>query len=141
MTLDGASKNKSEIYFVVQEWSVPVLRAEQTRWRILSFHFNNRSDGLKLILYVQPGPQATRQRLFDMAVAKRPPFRLTGTKLFDQWNRIYVQTFLEQRSYKDATEEELTEEIRKHWRQFAENTLPQIIEAVRAEAWIWEQPN
>ena len=109
--------------------------------RLLVLQFNNESERLKLYLIIYPGPLTTRQRLLDMALSKQLPFKPVNKWLRNNWNTIYGLDFLRAKSYEDTSDEEIREEIKKHWSQFVEHDLPQIRAAVRAEAWIWEQPN
>ncbi|BCL83535.1 PD-(D/E)XK nuclease family protein [Ktedonobacteria bacterium brp13] len=135
---------KGNIRFVVQEWDVPIL-LEGKDWtashRILLFEFRNEVDSLKLILYIGPGPQETRQKLLDMALQKMPPFKPVHKTLRIKWNSIYQQPFLTAKSYEDASDDQLEAEIRKHWTAFLENDLPKIKAALKAEDWIWQSAN
>ena len=54
------------------------------------------------------------------------------------WYQIYSKPFLQKVSY-ETTSEEITQAITKHWEQFVQSDLPQMVDALRAEAWIWEQ--
>lgn len=132
--------SKRYVYFIPQEWHVPALVAENGD-HILLFQFNNEPDRLKLYLIIYPGPPATRQHLLDMALSKQPPFKPVNKWLRNNWNTIYGQDFLRAKSYEDTSDEEIREEIKKHWNQFVEHDLPQIRDAMRAETWIWEHPN
>lgn len=136
----GLGSFKRYINFMPQEWDVPALVAENGE-HILMFQFNNQPDRLKLFLIICPGPPATRQRLFDVALSKQPPFKPVNKSLRNYWNTIYSQDFLRAKSYEDTSDEEIREEVKKHWSLFVEHDLPQIRAAVRAEAWIWEHPN
>jgi len=137
---------KRHIRFAVQEWDVPIL-LEGKEWtashRILLFEFRNEVDSLKLSLYIGPGPQETRQKLFDMATQKMPPFKPANKTLNNKWNAIYhyQQPFLTPKLYEDASDDKLEAEIRKHWTAFLENDLPKIKAALKAEDWIWQFAN
>jgi len=135
---------KVHIRFVVQEWDVPIL-LEGKDWtpshRILLFEFLNVENSLKLSLYIGPGPQETRQKLFDMATKNKPLLKAAAKTLNSKWNVIYQRPFLTSKSYEDASDKELEAEIRKHWTDFLENDLPKIKAALKAEDWIWQSAN
>ncbi len=139
LQLDHCSKGY--IRFCLKTWDVSFLMTGKgwTRsGRILLFEFTNATDSLKLKLLIGPGPDETRQRLFDMARNKPSPFSATSKSLNVKWNTIFVRSFLASKSYEDTGIDELATEIRKHWVKFVENDLPSIETALRAEQWIWE---
>ena len=136
--------HKRYVRFVVQEWNVSMLLAGKD-WTALNrillfFEFQNAVDSLKLHLYIGPGPKETRQKLFDMAIQKKPLFK-PAKSLYDKWNSIYQRSFLKPEDYEDASDDELEEKIRKHWTAFLENDLPKIRAALKAEDWIWQSAN
>lgn len=100
--------------------------------------FYNVPESLKLILFIGSGPQDLPTGLFALVSAKQPPFE-PGKKVGKLWYQIYSKPFLQKASY-ECTSEEVTQEITKRWERFVQSDLPQIEEAVRAEAWIWKQP-
>ena len=134
---------KRHIRFVVQEWDVPIL-LEGKGWtpshRILLFEFQNAVDSLKLYLYIGPGPEETRQKLFNMATHKKPLFK-PAKSINAMWNNIYQRSFLKPEDYEDASDDELEEKIREHWTAFLENDLTKIKAALKAEDWIWQSAN
>jgi hypothetical protein len=137
LELDHTSK--SSIRFVPTEWDVPVLM-EGKGWtrsgRMLLFEFGNHPDRLALYLIIGPGPLDTRQKLMDIAKENRPlkpAFSALG-KLF---NTIYKFSFLSEKSYEDASTDDLEAEIKKKWAQFLARELPNILEIMKQEAWIW----
>ena len=132
LALDHCSK--SYIRFAPTEWDVPKLRSGNgwTRsGRILLFEFVNSPDRLKLKLVIGPGPNPTRQSLFDMAQAHSSIFRLSSKVLYQKWNTIYDKAFLTPKDYEDATDENLTEQIIKHWKKFMDNDLPAISDVLK----------
>lgn len=139
LNLDHCSK--SYIRFAPRSWDVPTLLSGEgwTRsGRILLFEFTNSPNNLKLRLYLGPGPVEIRQKLFDMARAHQPLFRLSSQTLYPKWHSIYDKAFLKAKDYEDANREQLEKQIRKQWTEFMSNDLPRIVEVVRAEQWIWE---
>jgi hypothetical protein len=140
LALDHCSK--SAIRFVPTEWDGSRKLISGGGWtpsgRILLYQFTNISDKLQLRLYIGPGPDPTRQGLFAIAKAHPSLFRLPYKTLYPKWNSIYDKTFLTSRDFEDATDEQLGEEIAKHWKRFAENDLPAISAVLRKEDWLWQ---
>src|SRR5207249_3216237 len=125
LSLDACSK--SYVRFFPQAWDVPELSAGSS-WtksgRMLLFEFVNGLNSLRLHLYIGPGPEATRARLFQLAVTKQPPFKPSSKTLLKKWNSVYVRPFLTASTYTDTSVDELGVEIEKHWKHFVDNDLP-----------------
>lgn len=131
--------SKTYIRFGLKEWDIPLLLSEQgwsTAGRILLFTFQNRPERLSLHLYIGPGPEDVRQRLYKMA-NENPPLNAYRA-LGDKWNTIFKRDILTKKSYEETTLESLEEEIRKKWRQFIKEDLPNIRKVVQAQDWIQE---
>jgi hypothetical protein len=137
LAVDHASK--SYIKFFHEVWDVPLLRSGQG-WspsgRMLLFEIANRPESLKLNLYIGPGPEDTRQGLFDMARNNPAAFKTASRTLNQKWNAIYGKTFLGPKDYLDTGDEQLEKMIRKRWAEFVNDDLPKITEAVRGQEWI-----
>lgn len=132
--------SKSYVRFLPESWdSIPQLKAG-SGWtptgRMLLFEFENLSNALTLRLHIGPGPDETRQKLFDMARNPQPPLKPASKTLNQQWNSIYSRSFLKARDYEDADDEQLEKEIQKRWVEFTSGDLPKIIEVVKEEKWI-----
>ena len=138
LVLDHCSKGN--IKFCPTVWDVPVL-LQGKGWtrsgRILLFEFINATESLKLKLIIGPGPDGTRRKLFDMARDRSPTFRTPSRSLNIKWNEIFARSFLTEKSYEEASNDKLEEEIGKHWVNFAQNDFPAISAALNAEKWIW----
>ena len=134
---------KSSILWTIREWDVSIL-LEGSGWtssgRMLLFAFANDKENLTITLVIGPGPQETRQRLFEMA-QQSPPLRPVRKALTPKWGAIYKRSFLTSRSYEDASDDELEAEIRKQWAAFLKNDLPKIRAALREQQWIWQSEN
>jgi hypothetical protein len=142
LTLDHSSK--SYVLFAPTQWdNSPELKSGKG-WtqsgRILLFEFVNVPDRLQLRLYIGPGPDAIRQSLFEMAKMhpSPSPFHLGSKSLGLKWNSIYSRTFLTSKDYEDAADEQLAEEVSKHWKKYADTDLPAILGAVRQEKSLWQ---
>jgi hypothetical protein len=131
--------SKSYVRFLPESWdSIPQLKAGSgwtSTGRMLLFEFENLSNALTLRLHIGPGPDETRQKLFDMARTHQP-LRPASKTLNQQWNSIYSKSFLRAKDYEDTDDEQLEKDIRKRWVEFTNGDLPKIIEAVKEEKWI-----
>ncbi len=134
--------NKRYVRFCLAVWDVPVL-LEGDDWtrsgRVLLFEFVNDPERLILRLVIGPGPDETRQRLFNMAEANRPLFRPAFRTLNQKWNTIFQREFLARNSYEDADLNQLDGKIRKQWEKFIESDLPAIQAVLKAEIWLWPE--
>jgi hypothetical protein len=140
LVLDHSTK--SYIRFTPKEWDMPIL-LEGKGWtpsgRLLLFEFANAIDALTLKLLVGPGPQVTRLRLFEMA--QSAPFKSKYKSLPTKWASIYQRHFLAKESFEETSDDELAEEIGKHWKTFVQNDLPVLTAAIKAQQWIMSPTN
>ena len=140
MILD--TEKKGYMIFAPEEWETPRLK-EGAGWipsnRMLVFGIENLPNKLYLRLLIGPGPEPTRKRLLDMACAKKPPFKPFTSKLNAKWNQIFIHGWLDQKDMEVEDIALLTAEIHKRWAHFRTHQLPALLEAVRAETWIWEE--
>lgn len=132
--------SKSYVRFLPESWdSIPQLK-EGSGWtptgRMLLFEFENYSNALTLRLHIGPGPDETRQKLFDAARTHQPPLKPASKTLNQQWNSIYSRSFLRTKDYEDTDDEQLEKDIRKRWVEFTNGDLPKIIEVVKVETWV-----
>lgn len=134
-------KNRRDNHkFGVTDWDTPALLTS-TGWtkskRMLLFVFHNNPGSLDLQFFIGPGPEATRQRLLEMA-RTNPRIFLMPPNRNSKFLKIYSRDLLKSEAYEDLDEEEREEEIRKQWGQFLAEVLPRIQEALKKETWIWE---
>lgn len=138
--LDRSSK--TYIRFVRKSWDVPVL-LKGHGWtdsgRILLFEIANHPNRLKLNLLIGPGPEETRQKLFNMALENRPLFRPAYKALGKLFNTIYQKSILTSKSLEDASMEDLEPEIISKWEHFLQHDLPEIQAVLDKQAWIWKE--
>jgi hypothetical protein len=132
------ASSKSSIRFVPVQWNTIPALLTGTGWppstNLLAFQFTNAVSSLRLNVYIGPGDQATRQRLFNLAMQHRPPFRPSSRSLFPLWSAIYTRTFLSSRDY-ESGDDELSAEIQKHWDKFLEDDFPAVVNAVNSLRW------
>ena len=131
------------IRFGVKGWDTDALLTA-TGWteseRILMFAVYNAPESLDLHLFMGPGPEETRRRLFEMA-AKHDVFvepRPNTDKAIRarSWPPIFTRHLLKAEAYQTLTDEQREEEIRERWGRFVKNDLPRMEEALREEGWI-----
>ncbi len=138
LILDDSSK--SRIRFAVKDWEVPLLKQGEG-WthtgRMLLFEFVNSTNKLALHLIIGPGPNETRQRLFDIAHSQTP-FRSPFRSLNRKWNTIYVRQFLTASAYEEGNLGAIESDINKKWQQFQEHDFIQIQMVLKSQEWIWE---
>jgi PD-(D/E)XK nuclease superfamily len=134
--LDLDDSTKSYIRFAPKQWNVPRL-LEGKGWtssgQILIFEFKNGTNSLKLGLMIGPGPQETREKLFEMA--SQPPFKSIHKALPNKWCAIYQSPFLNAEAYEES-DDEIMARIKKHWSNFIENELTKISNIVMAQKWL-----
>jgi len=142
LVLDHASK--TYIHFVPKAWDIPRLR-EGKGWtrsgRMLVFEFFNGEDRLRLTLIIGPGPDETRQRLFDMAFRHAPPFRRSSKTLTPMYSTIFNRSFLTPTAYQEKNIDELKEELDRQWKNFLEHDLPKLDAVLQRETWLWDKNN
>ncbi len=134
------SSTKSSTRFGLQDWETPTLKSGKgwTRsGRMLLFEFSNRPRSLSLTLYIGPGPQQIRQRLYDASGSRGTPFKCFST-FGNQWNKIYSRPCLKERDYDSPTIEEISAKIREQWSRFVTTDLPLIQATISEEKWIWQ---
>lgn len=118
--------SKAYITFAPAAWDALIPQVEggnnwSPKGRIIRFWFENLPERLRLILQIGPGPesiQPVRQRLWDLARARRPPFKPSQNALPAMYGTIYSRVILNAGAYEDAGMDVLTAEIRKQWSGF-----------------------
>jgi hypothetical protein len=53
--------------------------------------------------------------------------------------KLYPRTLLARRYYEEASDSNREEEFRRHWNGFLDQDLPQLIDVLKDERWIWER--
>ena len=125
------SSGKSKIKFGVEDWDAPALK-----W-MMWFEVWNYPGSLEMLMFVGPGDEETRQRLFDVVRGNPSVFEGAG-KLGPKWSKVFNRPWLEEETYDDADQAALEDVIRKRWAEFLEKDLPRIDGVLKGEPWIWE---
>ena len=103
--------------------------------RILLFEAENTEDHLRVKVVIGPGPEEIRRKLFDMAHARKPPFK-PFAKFYAQWNTIGAHNLLTAKDY-ELRDGDLLAHLEKQWTRFIEKELPPMVEAFEKERWIY----
>lgn len=130
---------KAYIRFLAKDWDVPNLK-KGYGWvksnRMLLFQFYNGPETLALSLYIGPGEQQIREKLYDMACNENF-FNVPG-ELTPKWKTIYSRKFLTKKNLQEIDFETIIEKIEKQWQKFLEDDLQAIKNSLKGEEWIWE---
>lgn len=127
----NSGSGKSKIKFSVRDWHASALRL------LVWFEVWNYPGSLEIKLFVGPGDEDTRRRLFEV-VRKNPEVFSGASKLGSKWSNVFSRSWLKQDTYENADQVERETEIRKCWTEFLENDLPRIDTVLKNEQWIWE---
>ncbi len=138
LELDHAAKQKSQ--FAVRSWNTEA-NLSGSGWtdsgRILLFEFYNGPKQVDLKLYIGPGEEEVRRRLFEMARRRGEPFRVPRTNLRRKHNAIYSTTLAGGNFLEEAELADVEEKLRAGWDRFLEKDLPRITAALEEESWFW----
>jgi hypothetical protein len=118
--------SKSNIRFTLKNWESAKLKSGRG-WtksgRMLLFEFQNFEDSLKLKLLIGPGPDKTREVIFQCAMNNQPPFKPQSKTLNKQWNEIYNTNVLSAKFLEDSSEDDIQGKIEEHWEKFVQNDM------------------
>jgi hypothetical protein len=121
---------KGWFLFGLTRWDTVSGLKEGAGWtksgRMLLFEVQNDPTRVSLKLTIGPGPEQTRARLFEVALANKPVFKTSQSTLGRMWNMIYQRTLLAGTKLQEDDIESISEHLRREWRQFVEQALPQI---------------
>ncbi|MBK8151378.1 MAG: hypothetical protein IPK58_25090 [Acidobacteria bacterium] len=121
--------SKSTIRFAPVAWDGIAMLKEGSGWtpsgRMLLFEFQNNGRQLKVILYIGPGPEETRHRLFSIAKANRP-LSPQSAALHPKYNSIYRHKLIGHVD-EDARVDEVKERLVHAWQEFCANDLARIV--------------
>ncbi len=133
-TLILLSSAKGQILFAVRDWdNEPGLRQEVSggkRNHILFFYMTNNQTGLKMVLYIAPGPQETRLALFNKARTSAGIFKQNLKTLRPKWTSIYQRVLVSETAL-TLDDAGLEEVARNAWREFVTRDLPTLAALVQ----------
>ena len=99
--------------------------------RIIMFEFSNYDVRLHLNLYLGPGPDEYRNKLFDFFCREPGLFKLAQRKFGTKWHCVYQKKFLSKKDKEDATISDISAIIDKKWDDFIGGDLQKIIDHFR----------
>lgn len=94
--------------------------------RVLLFEFGNWDYKLVLRLYIGPGNDEIRNRLYQIAQMDTKLFNKSARKLGTKWLAIYQKEYLKPKEYEELGTEELTEQISQRFEVFLSDDLTRI---------------
>jgi len=123
------------IRFTSEKLDIPYFRGSS--WtksgRILLFEFINTQDSLQLGLYIGPGDDSKRSKVFKTAQTLGKPFA-PGSTMYAKWNALYKLTILDKEDYRLPTED-LLAKVESNWRSFLDQDLPVITDKLSRVQW------
>jgi hypothetical protein len=135
------TSTKNFVRFCPVAWEGSALLKEGAGWtpsgRMLLFEFNNSPTRLTLKLTIGPGPEPTRRRLLEAAIANSRAFDGVGKTLGKYTNMIFQREVLGARALAELDFELVSDAVRKFWDPFLTDTMPVLVEAIRGERWLW----
>lgn len=145
MILDHSTKTAVRCFPV--SWDAPVLQQGEG-WtptgRMLLLEFGNSANRLSLKIYIGPGPQAVREKLFAIMMAHPALFNASkrgSRSVNNKYKSVYVQDYLRTKDYEEAALDDLTPKIQQQWERFIEKTLPEMTTVLQAADWLWVDEN
>lgn len=133
---------KTYIGFTLRTWDKPALLIHLPQWdaprRVLLFQVFNNANGMLLVLRILPGPQAVRQRLFDMA-RRGKPFKTAMRSLKDKYNQIYKRQIISKAALEEADMGQLTATIGRFWHDFTHGELPAMNTLLLGQDWLEQE--
>ena len=128
LILDDSSK--SSIRFLPSDWDF-IPRAGEgwtSTSRIVLFEFKNSPQGLSLYLYIGPGRQEVREKLYEMAGQDLTLFNTASRKLRPKWLAIYKKTLTRPKDYEDKDAHELRQALGQKLTKIRSSDFPRIAE-------------
>ena len=132
---------KMELGFHPLSWDTSALQyypPEQSRALIFEYYFRYEAKGLLLVIFIRPGRQEVRQKLFDLVVAHPEIFKTEGV-LYSKFTRVYSRSFLSAKALQEVDVSTLQGTIAREFDKFLQTDFPRIQEALATEVWIWEK--
>jgi len=101
--------------------------------RIFLFEFYNYENQLKLHLYIGPGSQDYREKLFRICNKSPQLFKLTQRKFGSKYHAVYQKVFLTKKDIENLLFEELKMKIDTKWDDFISGDLIKIHDHLKKE--------
>jgi len=107
--------------------------------RILLFIIHNYTNSLKVGLFICPGKQEIREKLFEIVQKDDELFNPSRSQLTKRHLTIYkLQLLTGNELIRAASMEDVEDKILQKWQHFLNNDLPNLIKVFQEQDWIWE---
>lgn len=131
LILDNSGKN--EIKFTTKELDA-VIPKKGEGWtptkRMLLLYFGNNKERLDLRVYIGPGDQEIRKKLYNIATSNHDLFKLSQKVLSEKWLSIYQKIFLNEKDYEEPDFEKMKIKINKIFNEFMETDFKKILKCI-----------
>ena len=101
--------------------------------RMLLFEFLNSQNSLQLGLYLGPGDDSKRSKIFKIAQSLPKPFN-PGSTMYAKWNTLFKRNLLDPADYK-LPMEDLLAKVESNWKDFLSEDLPVISQKLTEIPW------
>jgi hypothetical protein len=133
-------RTRGEIAFHPVQWDTPVLQGpngESAARLVIQFYLSINPRRVKILCWLCPGPVGLRQKLLDLALDHKPPFKPRSGVLKKGWNSLYSRGLLSEPQMQSLETGLPNQEVAKQWDVFMKTDLPAIQEVLRQQDWIW----
>lgn len=103
-----------------------------TTKRILLFEIQNRENGVVLILYIGPGNDELRKKIYDIASDKPLIFKSIAKKFTEKWTAIYKEPLMKAEKYESMDNEELKSVFEDKIKNLKEKDILNIVRELTA---------
>ncbi len=132
LILDKSSK--TYIRFIPK--NLDFIRKDGSGWtntkRILLFQIQNRESGVFLNLYIGPGDDNLRKKIFDIASSRKSIFKYVVDKLSAKWTTLYRKPLIKADKYETMDNEELKSFFEEKFQQLKEKEIANIVKELLA---------
>ena len=129
------------ISFTLRDWDNSLkVRQPITNSAIFPYlAFSNRRDRLTAGMWIGPGPQSDREKVRLLAEIHRVKGVVRSLNL-QEWSAVSSFEILNPGDYHKSWDE-IEPLILGKWKEFVDTEVPKMIQAVRGEKWLWEEPS
>ncbi len=123
---------KKMIRFAPRKWDDLAFQKNCQGWtsskRTLLFQFWNVPEYLGLGLYVGPGNEAMKHKIYEVIKEVRVPGIKTKPKIKENnWNEVFAVQILSKSDYEDGDLEEIQKKISDFFQKFLQHDLPEFL--------------
>ena len=131
---DDSTKSMCRFFAPLLDGIPPLMQSDQwtSSGRMVLFEFACR-ERVRLIVVIGPGPDQTRNRLYELARRSGKPFTQDNRKLAKKWHRVYRKDILTPREAATLDPAKAEQRIQQGIRAFYEEDYWPLVNAVLAE--------